>query len=57
MVSGLFPNAVHNVSGFSLPSVITDSHHLTEKLLSMAKKSKKKRKISKFQLGQNMYLD
>jgi hypothetical protein len=38
-VSGLFPNALCNVSGFSLPP-ITDRHHITEKLLSMAKNSK-----------------
>jgi hypothetical protein len=38
-VNDLFPNALYNVSGFSLPP-ITDSHHITEKLLSMAKNSK-----------------
>jgi hypothetical protein len=39
-VGGLFPNALYNVSGFSLPPIITDRHHITEKLLSMAKNSK-----------------
>jgi hypothetical protein len=36
-VGGLFPNTLYNVSGFSLPSIKTDRHHITEKLLSMAK--------------------
>jgi hypothetical protein len=38
MVSGLFPNAVYNVSRFSLPSAITDSHHLTEKIVEYGEK-------------------
>jgi hypothetical protein len=39
MVGGLFPNALYTVSGFSLPP-ISDRHHITEKLLNMAKNSK-----------------
>jgi hypothetical protein len=35
-VSGLFPNTLYNVSGFSLPQIKTDRHHITEKLLSLA---------------------
>jgi hypothetical protein len=35
-VGGLSPNTLHNVSGFSLPPIKTDHHHITEKLLSMA---------------------
>jgi hypothetical protein len=38
-VGGLFPNTLYNVSGFSLPPINTDRHHITEKLLSMAKNS------------------
>jgi hypothetical protein len=29
---------MYNVSGFSLPPIIIDRHHITEKLLSMAEK-------------------
>jgi hypothetical protein len=30
-VGGFFPNTLHNVSGFSLPPIKTDHHHITEK--------------------------
>jgi hypothetical protein len=40
-VSGLFPNALYNVCGFSLPPIKTDRHHITEKLLSMVKMTNK----------------
>jgi hypothetical protein len=43
-VGGLFPNASYNVSGFSLPPTITDRHHITEKMLSMAKNTKQTNK-------------
>jgi hypothetical protein len=36
-VCSLFSNALHNVSGFPLPPIKTDRHHITEKLLTMAK--------------------
>jgi hypothetical protein len=39
-VGGLFTSALYNVSGFSLPPIITDCHRIIEKLLSMAKNSK-----------------
>jgi hypothetical protein len=38
-VDGFFPNALYKISVFSLPPTITDRHHITEKLLSMAKNS------------------
>jgi hypothetical protein len=37
LAEGLFPNTLYNVSGFSLPLIKTDRHHITEKLLSMVK--------------------
>jgi hypothetical protein len=33
-------NTLHSVSGFYLPPIKTDHHHLTEKLLAMAKNNK-----------------
>ena len=39
-VGGLSPNTLYNVSGFSFPPIKTDRHHVTEKLLSMAKNYK-----------------
>jgi hypothetical protein len=39
-VGGLFPNTLYNVSGFSLPHILTDSHQISEKLMSMAKNYK-----------------
>jgi hypothetical protein len=36
-VDDLSPNTLYNVFGFSLPPIKTDRHHITEKLLSMAK--------------------
>jgi hypothetical protein len=41
-VSGLSQNALYNVSKFSLPPIKSDSHHINEKLLGMAKNKKKK---------------
>jgi hypothetical protein len=41
-VHGFFPNALYKVSGFSLPPIKTDRHHIAEKLLSMAKDDKQK---------------
>jgi hypothetical protein len=39
-VGGLFPKCiVYNVTGFSLPPIITDGHYITEKLFNMAKNS------------------
>jgi hypothetical protein len=43
-VGGLFPNTLYNAFGFSLPPVKTDRHHITEKLLSMAKNDKQTNK-------------
>jgi hypothetical protein len=40
-VGGLFPNELYNVTGFSLSPIKTDRLHITEKLLSMAKNSKR----------------
>jgi hypothetical protein len=39
-LDGLFPNTLYNASGFSPPLLKTDFHHITEKLLSMAKNDK-----------------
>jgi hypothetical protein len=39
-VGGLSPHTLYNVYGFSLPTIKTDRHHITEKLLSMVKTSK-----------------
>jgi hypothetical protein len=36
-VGGLSPNKLDNASGFSLPPIKTDCHHVTVKLLSMMK--------------------
>jgi cytosine/uracil/thiamine/allantoin permease len=33
-------NTLYNVSGFSLPPIKTDRHHITEKLLSIVKNDK-----------------
>jgi hypothetical protein len=42
---GLSPNTLYiKISGFSLPPIKTDHHRKTEKLLSMAKKSKQTNK-------------
>jgi hypothetical protein len=43
-VGGLSPNTLYNVSGFSLPPIKTDRHHITERLLSMAKNDKQTNK-------------
>ena len=43
-VGGLSPNTLYNVSGFSLPPIKTDRHHITEKLFSMAKNYKQTNK-------------
>jgi hypothetical protein len=40
-------NTLYNVSGFSLPPIKTDRHHMTEKMLSMAKNDKQTKKKKK----------
>jgi hypothetical protein len=37
-VGGLFPNALYNVSGFSLPPIINDRQHITEKIVEYGEK-------------------
>jgi hypothetical protein len=55
MVGGLFPNALYNVSWISLPPIKTDRHHITEKLLSMAKNDKNKQKSTLERFACSMY--